>query len=314
MTHDVNRRDVILTTSKTGEVLPSYYEDQNSKLITFLDKYYDNLDSDANGKSFGNTIRELIYARDIEQTDLEFLDELVKEIGNGLQVATFFHQPRLMAKLLGGFYRSKGSIVSAESFFRGFFNEEATIEYPKKDIFTVGEDQIGFDSQKFIQDNKLYQVFSILIKVGLSTQDYENLYKRFVHPAGFHFAGQVTAVGEGLFTIGAQGLNPRDSASGISTLVSEASPLLSTEFTQLTGFLDSGDSAHAFRIDVSQNINTFAAITAGSLQKFYPDIISLITPNSFTLDNDSSTGRPDMSMSGETMDNELYRSYGSDSD
>jgi hypothetical protein len=304
---DRNRRDVVLTTSKTGEVLPQYYEDDNSKLITFLDKYYEFLDSDANGKSFGNTIKELIYARDVAQTDLAFLDELVKEIGDGLQVSTFFHQPRLMAKLLGSFYRSKGSIVSAESFFRGFFNEEVTIEYPKKDIFTVGQDQIGFDSQKFIQDNKLYQVFSILVKVGISTQDYENLYKKFVHPAGFHFAGEVISVGEGIFPISAQGLNPLDSASGISILVSEASPLLSTEFSDLTAFLDSADDKQRYRINVNQPISVFKSITAGNLGKFYPNITTLIDPNSFTFDDSDTTGRPDFSMSGETMDNDLYR-------
>lgn len=304
---DYNRRDVILTTSKTGEVLPSYYEGDNSKLITFLDKYYDYLDSDGNTKAFTNTIKELIYARDVAQTDIEFLDELVKEIGDGLQVSTFFHQPRLMAKLLGSFYRSKGSIVSAESFFRGFFNEEVTIEYPKKDIFTVGQDQIGFDSQKFIQDNKLYQVFSILVKVGLSTQDYVNLYKKFVHPAGFHFAGEVTSVGEGVFPISAQGLNPLDSAVASTVLLSEASPLLVTEFSDLTAFLDSGDDAQRFRINVNQPISVFSAITAGSLGKFYPAISTMIDPNSFTLDDSDTTGRPDMSMAVETMDNDLYR-------
>ena len=189
------------------EVLPSYFETDNAKLIDFLDAYYEFLDSDGQ-HGFGRQIRESLFARDIAETSTANLDEIIKEIGDGLQASSFFEQPRLMAKLLASFYRSKGTLVSAEGFFRGFFNEEATIEYPKSQIFIVGQDNIGFDSQKFIQDNKLYQIFSVLV-VGISTQDYEVLYKKFVHPAGFHFAGQVVSQTEASCSL--LGLNPLDS-------------------------------------------------------------------------------------------------------
>ena len=300
------RRDLVLTTSKTGEVLPQYYENDNSKLIKLLDEYYNFLDSDGS-QAFSDTIKEIVYARDTAETKTEFLDELVKEIGDGLQVSTFFHQPRLMAKLLGGFYRSKGSIVSAEGFFRGFFNEEVTVEYPKKDIFTVGESQIGFDSQKFIQNNGIYQIFSVLLKVGISTQDYETLYKKFVHPAGFHFAGEVTSVDEGIIPLVGQGLNPLDSDAGISILASEASIAFATPFSELTAFIDSGEDENRYRVTVDQPVSDFQALTASEISKFYPTITSLVDPNSFTFDDSDTTGRPDFSLAAETMDNDLYR-------
>ena len=43
---DNNRRSITLTTSKVGEIVPEYFGEENAKLITFLEKYLDHLDSD----------------------------------------------------------------------------------------------------------------------------------------------------------------------------------------------------------------------------------------------------------------------------
>ena len=57
----------------------------------------------------------------------------------------------------------------------------------------VGEDdsRIGFDSQKFLTDDKLYQVFAILIKADIPVEAWREAYKLFVHPAGMYFGGEV---------------------------------------------------------------------------------------------------------------------------
>lgn len=306
-----NRRDIVLTTSKTGEVLPEYFQDDNSTLITFLDKYYEFLDSDGQ-HAFSNTIRDVIHARDTAETDTDFLDELIKEIGNGLEASTFFQNPRLMAKLLGSFYRAKGTIVSAEGFFRGFFNEEVTIEYPKNSLFIVGESNIGYDSQKFITDNAIYQTFSVLVKVGLSTQDYETLYKKFVHPAGFHFAGQVALANDAIIPLATFGINPLDSSDLATVLASETILGIGTSPTQLTGLFDS--EGIGIRFDISQGVITdVQTLLPGTLDKFYPSISRYLNTNSFTFDDSSASSRPDFSMDLETMDNDMFTRYTSDS-
>jgi len=311
--NDKNRRHPTLTTAKTGEVLPEYYEVDNPKLITLLDEYYNFLDSDG-AQSFADQIEQIHKARDISSTRNNFLDELITELGNGLTQSSFFQNPRLMAKLLAGFYRSKGTLVSAEGFFRGFFGEEVVVEYPKEQIFIVGDSKIGFDSQKFIQDNGIYQIFSILLKVGISTRDYQALYKRFVHPAGFHFAGEVAILEEakiGPFSNGltAQGLNPIDSDALNPIFITQASPLLATEFTELTALIDSGGNDDVYRVGINQQISVYQNLTASSLTNFYPSIISLLTPNSFTFDDSTATGGPDFSMTLETMDNSKFTRY-----
>lgn len=283
---DKNRRDVTLVQSRTGEVVPSYFETDNPTLLTFLDKYYDFLDSDGQN-SFSTSIREVVAARDTQQTSTKLLDEVVKEIGDGLQSSAFFEQPRLMAKLLGGFYRVKGTLVSAEGFFRGFFGQEVSIEYPKDQLFIVGESEVGFESQKFIQNNTIFQIFSILIKTGISTTEYESLYKKFVHPAGWHFQGEVVSTNQLTIGIGqlASGDSIRPDPIDISTKVfgPETFLTLGTGFNDLTVLLDS--NGQNVRATLASLISSYQNLTSSQLSKFYGNFIELIDPNSFTFDN-----------------------------
>jgi len=308
---DLNRRNPTLRTSKVNEILPEYFQEDNSKLISLLKEYYKYLDSDQ-AQGFGYKIQDLIYARDGDQTSVSNLDELIKEIGNGLQASSFFEKPRLMAKLLGEFYRTKGSRNSAEGFFRGFFNEEAEITYPKDQLFIVGESQVGYESQKFIQNNGIYQTFSILIKCGISTVDYENLYKRFVHPAGFHFAGQVLAVNEGVISLAGVGTDPLAVDSALPTYLNEASISIIAPFSDLTGILDSSDGT-GVRVRTDQLISVYSSLTARQINNYYFTIEEVIQSNSYTFDDSTSTARPDFSLTLETMDNEIFTRYTSDS-
>lgn len=304
---DKNRRNVTLFTSKTGEVLPRYYEEDNAKLLALFDEYYKFMDS-AGDQSFSSIISEIHHARDISQTDEDYLDELISEIGNGLQASSFFQQPRLMTKLLARFYQSKGSINSAEGFFKGFFNEEVTIEYPKSQIFIVAESEIGWESQKFIQDNRLYQIFSILIKVGLSTQDYENLYKKFVHPAGFYFQGQVLLEGDTSLTIGLASADPLEVEEITTPVFSEASLTIEPSTTADMTALYESDGTE-IRVSLLSNINYYADDSIGNLDVFYPNILTVVTPNSFTYDDSANSARPDNSMTYETTENDMFTRY-----
>ena len=345
-TQDKNRRNVTLTTSKVGEVVPEYFGEENSKLIEFLQNYHDHLDSDQ-AQGFGHKIKQLIYARDADQAGTDELDSLIEEIGNGLKSASFFQKPRLMTKLLGDYYRAKGSLNSAEGFFRGFFGLEPEISYPKKDIFKIGSSEIGYDSQKFITNAGIYQVFSILIKCGISTVDYLTLYKRFVHPAGFHFSGEVLAVEEGSLDveltasdgihtgIEAWGSDPLETDSVGPTAISQAlvtdltgvrsdgsffaDVAPTVPFRELTIFIDSGgrklyDSGDAYRVDpYGIKISDISSFTTTQLQNWYAHIWEIFHPNSFTFDDETDSNRPDFSMTLETMDDEIFTTYLSDS-
>ena len=332
-TIDKNRKVEKLTQARVKETLPEYFSEDNPNLITFLEKYYDFLDSDGR-YSFNSSIQEIISARDTQENSSKLLNEVIKEIGDGLQSASFFHQPRLMAKLLGAFYRSKGTLVSAEGFFRGFFNEPLEVEYPKDQIFIVGESNIGFEDRKFIQNNGLYQIFSILLKTGISTTDYETLYKKFVHPAGWYFQGEVVTTNEINLNVShlenVDGLRPVvDSATtkvfGPELFITPVLP-----FAEHTLVFDSDNiGAGQIRATLTSTIEAFQNLTPNELEKFYANAIELITPNSFTFDDsgnhyvnlgfssadstDLDVPRPDFSLDFETMDNDMFKRYLSDS-
>lgn len=306
---DVNRRDIDFNQSIVKDVLPEYFLTEYPNLVLFLEKYYEYLDGDERD-SFETKINDLFTIRDIQQTSLENLDNIIKDVGNGLQVASFFQQPRLMAKLITSFYSSKGTLVSAEGFFRAFFNEEVTIEYPKNQMFIVNESQIGYESQRFIQDDGIYQVFSILIKIGLSVPDYKSLYDKFVHPAGWHFQGQVATEEQVSLSITTSSENPLAEVTPI-ILVDQATNAAQARFSETTALIDSDGTL--IRVRVDEPIEKYQDLTVSQIGKFYDDITQLVTPNSFKFDDSDGTTRPDTSLELETMDNNMFTAYGSDS-
>ena len=188
-------------TSEVTQLLPEIMAEMYPKLVAFLEAYYE-YSGEGNPGSFEHQIKTLFDIRDITSTTLEALDLILSEVGNGLQNTSFAQNPRLMIKLISDFYRAKGSQISAEQFFKSFFAEDIEISYPKKDIFILNESKIGPAGLKVITDGRKYQVFSVLIKTGLSFSDYETLYRKFVHPAGFYLAAEVVTQSEASVQLG----------------------------------------------------------------------------------------------------------------
>lgn len=309
-----NRRSKNFLNRKVTEALPEHFTSDYSKFITFLEKYYQQLDSDAS-TSFGNEIRQLFSLRDAGETNR--IDNLISDIGSGIPNGDNFSDARYAARRLAELQRNKGTKFSIEEFFRLFFQDRITVEYGKDSLFLVGAGDsnapaslIGPESLKVIQNGKLYQVFSILIKTALSSNTWEELYKKFVHPAGFYFQGLVTSDAEAIISSSARGfLNDFD--SGVVPVLSSASLTAQAPFTQVTGLIDSGDnSTNDFRVGLDQLVSVYQNLTPTQIDQFYSSAAELITPNSFKFDDDSDgTARPDFSLITETMDNEIFGNY-----
>ena len=67
----------------------------------------------------------------------------------------------------------------------------APFDYRPKLYIDENASKIGYESQKFITDNKLYQVYSILIKSSIPFSEWEESYKAFVHPAGLYIGNEL---------------------------------------------------------------------------------------------------------------------------
>ena len=302
-----NRRPKNFLNRKVREALPEYFVEEYPKLVTFLETYYEDLDSDSQ-TSFGNEVRQLFSLRDIGETTQ--LNSLISEIASGLPNGDNFTDPRISARRIAELQRNKGTKFAIQEFFRMFFQEAIEVEFPKKDLFIVGNSKLGPESLKKIQNGQLFQIFSILIKTGLSTNTWSELYKKFIHPAGFFFGAQITSDTEANAGIGAMPIVVLDSSVGPS-ITSEASMTAVAPFAQLTALIDSDQNGtDDFRVGLDQLVSVYQTLTPTQIDTFYSNISELIGPNSFKFDDDSDgSARPDFSLSTETMDNEIFGNY-----
>ena len=151
-------------------------------------------------------------------------------------------------------------------------------------------------------------MFSILIKSAISQTTWEELYKKFVHPAGFYIAGSVVTDVEAVGNITAPLATADSGARGVISSVVET---ISAPFTQLTSLTDSGVTTFRSRLD--EKINEYQALTSQELEKFYSNIDEITTVKSFTFDDSDNrasvaAATPDFSLDLETMDNEQFDS------
>ena len=315
-----NRRPRNFLHRKVRDALPEFFTQDFPKLVTFLEKYYDYLDSD-DVSSFDNQLRQIYQTRDTQEIPSKLLSTLISEIAAG-NTGDNFTDPNFYAQRIHELHRTKGSRFSIEEFFRAFYQQNVEVEYPKNNIFTLGHDsagplsRIGAESNKFIRNNALYQVYSILIKSPLSQTTWIELYKKFVHPAGFYVAGSVVTDTEAIGNASAP-LASLDSANRVIEGIGIASAFV--PFTQMTALLDSDGTP--IRVGLDQKISVYQSLTALQLQGFYRNVEEIITPNSFTFD-DSGQGKdfvgalgdsaeaaaPDFSLTLETMDNAQFDS------
>jgi len=305
------RRSKNFNVRKVREALPEFYTTEFPTLVTFLEKYYDFLDSADGTHAFGDDTRRIFATKDIRETPEDRLDNLITEISGGLKSGDIFSDPRYAATRLAELTKLKGSRFSMEEFFRLFFQQRAEVEYGKESIFFIGDSasQIGVESLKFIQNDELYQTFGLLIKTGISVNNWSELYKKYVHPAGFYFAGQVISDAEAVNPVLAP-LSIFDSSS--SVVVSEAVNPMQGLFTQPTTLVES-DGGLVRQSNLNELVSDYGNLTLDQLNTTYHTLRQVITPNSFTFDDSSirdsdENATPDFSLSLETMDNDLFTS------
>jgi hypothetical protein len=188
---DLGRRELNLREYRITEALPDYIVQEFPKLVSFLKAYYQ---FENTAESPSRLIDDLFETRDITKSDLTLLQFIEDELLLGQSYFQGFPDKRSAAKFSNTLYRSKGTKYSIQQFFRMFFNIDPDIIYTKEQVFTVGESNIGPESQRYITDDKLYQQFALLIKSELPLSQWEQVYKLFVHPAGMYLGSEVQIV------------------------------------------------------------------------------------------------------------------------
>lgn len=308
------RRDYTFTDNhQVEQVLPDYFKTEYPKLIKLLEAYNQFEDSD---QSPAQLVHDVLTARDITATDLSLLSFLEDELLLGQSYFEGFQNKRAAAKYSNTLYRSKGTLYSIQQFFRTFFGVTPDVRYTKEDRFIVGEtdSRIGPESQKFLTDDKLYQVFAILIKADIPVSVWREAYKLFVHPSGMYFGGQVLL--EGTTTMA---LSAPDYIKSVNDPVVQGTANLGLGLltTDLTGEIDSDGTK--LRIDLPGRVESMQNVPLSEIDGYYDNISDFIDTNSPTMDADSAVGdartpRADMDRDVfDTMDQVKYTYYDSDS-
>ena len=187
---DIGRRELDFTGSLVAEALPEWFREDNPKLITLLEKYYEDLDATGN---FGNQLKTIPTLRDISQTANTNLTYIEDELLLGQNYIEGALDRRTAAGLSNNFYRSKGTKFGIERFFKMFFGETPEIIYGKDLVFKVGN-KIGPETELRITDPTIYQFWGILIKIGIASNEWLELYKLFAHPGGMFVGAEVQIV------------------------------------------------------------------------------------------------------------------------
>ena len=300
-----SRRDLIVQKGKVANALPEHFARDYPNLVAFLDAYYEFM-RDNSTHGFDTTIENLVKAHDTLGSDVAYLDYLMRDLTNGTDYSTTLTDARIKAQLFADFYRTKGSLYSIEKFFRWLYGEDVTVEYGKQSVFIVSESKIGPLSLKYIKNDKLYQTFALLIKVGVPVSTWRDAYKKFVHPAGFYFEGQVAIESVVDLNLGAMTEVVLDSDANVLSVSGGVGSVSITPFTSITGLYpdDSDADGDQQRVEFSTKISDLDSSTLSALEARYDDINDLIDPNSPTFD-DSGDGIL-MSSGIERMDQDVF--------
>ena len=308
---DIGRRELNFHRDLVAEVLPEHYLEEYPQLVTLLEKYYNDLNK-TDGVS--NKIKGLFRSRDIQQTPAELLTYNESELLLGENYIEGWLNKRQSALMSNQYYRSKGTLYSYQRFFRAFYGIDPVVEYGKDYVFTVGQDTIGPTSGKYIINDKIFQFWGVLIKVGIPLTEWKDLFKLFVHPAGMYVGAEIQVVsvnGNISFDYMPNWFYADIAAQYVG--IAQAEPFGATDITGM-GISESDGSLYRFSLD-----NTIGKIsslypTAPDLLPYYQNIGGITISKSPTFDDDSDATGSVIKLSNtlEVMDKVDYTRYDSD--
>lgn len=304
-----HRRELGLQKGIVAQALPEHFAANYPKLVAFLDAYYEYLETD-NTRDFAKMISDLVYSHDMQGVNLDMLEYAMRTLTLGYDYSTTLSDARLKAQQFARFYRTKGSLYSIETFFRWLYGEDVTIEYGKDKVFYLNHvpSQIGPASLRYIKNDKLYQTFALLIKVGVPISSWRDPYKQFVHPAGMYFQAEVVTESEVDLGLGEMTTVILDSDTDIK--IGEEATIGISTFSSITGLYPDGldSDSDEDRVDFRTYVSDIdSATTISLLANQYATIADLVNPNSPTFDDQDSDGfAVDFSNSIETMDQDKF--------
>ena len=151
----------VRTSNLVSSQLPDFVRSDYPKFVTFLEKYYEWLETT---DKVSYEIDALRNANDIDDADDYYIEQLKKDL------TPYFPQDvvadkRLFLKLVTQFYRSSGTQESVKFLFRALYNENIDIYYPKEDILKASDGKwvLPLALRIDTNDNNIFNIAKTLI-------------------------------------------------------------------------------------------------------------------------------------------------------
>lgn len=180
--------------------LPAHFLEEYPQFVDFLVVYYDFLGAE---EGLDNLINRLVDIRNPDIAKDKFEKRLRKEYGPGFPDFGTLDDATAL-KIFEKWYKSKGNQEAMEAYFKIFLNTDAEVIYPKDNMLRVSDGVWNDEEERYvnqrghisettmvIQDSVFYQIFSYLIKSGVSISDWGPNFRKLAHPGGWNVFGQV---------------------------------------------------------------------------------------------------------------------------
>ena len=195
---------------KLATIVPEHIQLEKPELMRFMEAYYDFLQLPDQPGAF---LKSLPSHRNLDTVGSEFLEMLQRELAVPIPENVAADKSKLY-KNITDIYLSKGAEPSFKALFRLIFNDDIELFFPRVDILKPSDakwdptngrwknDDGKLSVKKFIQDSRYYQSFSYVIKTGQTIDNWKDVVKKLLHPAGFAFFGEVTIFSEAVGVAG----------------------------------------------------------------------------------------------------------------
>jgi hypothetical protein len=176
-----------------NSLVPGHLREGAENFIGFLEDYYSYMNTDGLPSQ---EINNILTEQDIDQTSTQYMDLIQAEIARNIPRAAAFDRVSLYKKIVK-YYLTKGSEDSIINFFKIFYDDAISIQYPRDSLFkpssgdyngSIYRDVKGFASNTdVLQDSYFWQDFSYVINSSIAATEWKNEFNKLVHPAGFKF-------------------------------------------------------------------------------------------------------------------------------
>lgn len=125
----------LFTSTLVEKQLPSFIREENPKFVTFLEKYYEWLETN---NQVSKAIETYSLSKDIDLTNDFYLNLIKKELTPYFPEEILLDK-KILLKFINQYYNVKGTPESLKFLFKILYNEDISIYYPKEEILKASD-------------------------------------------------------------------------------------------------------------------------------------------------------------------------------